>query len=401
MLLNRDRALEIMDAHHLDALVAAMPENVYYLSDYGTYRSFTFSFLGVSAAILPRDESIAPTLIVYEFEMPHMGASPSWMPELRVVSGGGRYGAVAGDGTLTEGETRIRELYHQGGAGEFTTRNPLLARTLTEMGLADKRLGIDDLRVMQEMGEKLPAATLVDALDTLREIRLIKTPDEITLLRQAARINAAALTTTANLVVEGITTGELVRNYKIAMAAQDGVGSHITGGGDGHPWPGHPNLSYRLKEGDILHLDAAGSYRRYWADIGRSAYVGEPTQKFVERYAALQESHRILDPDLRPGNSSSRMIERAREIVPRALPVDGLLPIVHSIGVEQWERVDEYFVFEKGMVIAFETVYFELGWGALQLEDMYLIGDDGPERLGGLAQEPYVKTPRVPAARGH
>ena len=34
MLLNRERANRIMDAHGLDALVAAFPENIYYLSDY-------------------------------------------------------------------------------------------------------------------------------------------------------------------------------------------------------------------------------------------------------------------------------------------------------------------------------------------------------------------------------
>ena len=42
------------------------------------------------------------------------------------------------------------------------------------------------------------------------------------------------------------------------------------------------------------------------------------------------------------------------------------------------------------MVVNFETVYFELGWGSLQLEDSYLIGTGEPERLGTLALNPFT-----------
>ena len=38
-------------------------------------------------------------------------------------------------------------------------------------------------------------------------------------------------------------------------------------------------------------------------------------------------------------------------------------------------------VLEPGMVICFETPYFELGWGGLQLEDTYVITDDGHELM--------------------
>jgi len=70
MLLNRDRALAVMDEHGLDALVATTPENVHYLSDYGTQHSYNFAPWGISAAVLPRDEDIPPTLMVHEFEVP-------------------------------------------------------------------------------------------------------------------------------------------------------------------------------------------------------------------------------------------------------------------------------------------------------------------------------------------
>ena len=87
MLLNRDRALATMDEYALDALVAVTPENVYYLSDYGTEHSFHFAPWGLSCAILPLDESIPPTLTVHEWELPHLVGEPTWMPEVRVQTG--------------------------------------------------------------------------------------------------------------------------------------------------------------------------------------------------------------------------------------------------------------------------------------------------------------------------
>src|SRR5687768_8282643 len=84
MLLNKDRAYEVMDKHGLDALVAARPENVYYCSDYGTQNSFIFGRYGICAAVLPRDEMIPPTLIVSEFEL---FCAATWMPEIRAIKG--------------------------------------------------------------------------------------------------------------------------------------------------------------------------------------------------------------------------------------------------------------------------------------------------------------------------
>jgi Xaa-Pro aminopeptidase len=44
---------------------------------------------------------------------------------------------------------------------------------------------------------------------------------------------------------------------------------------------------------------------------------------------------------------------------------------------------------EAGMVICFETPYFELGWGGLQLEDTYLITETGYEKFTEMKDEVY------------
>ena len=116
----------------------------------------------------------------------------------------------------------------------------------------------------------------VGGVNVFREIRNVKTPDELTLLRHAALVNETALQTVANILDVGVTPRELLRSYRASMAEQGGYGSHMTGGGGSHPWLSHPNMSYRFKEGDVVYLDPAGHYHRYWGDIGRAAIVGDP-----------------------------------------------------------------------------------------------------------------------------
>ncbi|MDE0129430.1 MAG: hypothetical protein OXQ86_07685 [Gammaproteobacteria bacterium] len=53
MLLNRDRADEIMDREQVEALVVSTPINTYYVSSWATDPSWGFGDLAL--AILPRD----------------------------------------------------------------------------------------------------------------------------------------------------------------------------------------------------------------------------------------------------------------------------------------------------------------------------------------------------------
>src|SRR5262245_47618523 len=138
MLLNRERALATMDEHGLDALVAVTPENVYYLSDYGTEHSFHFAPWGLSCAILPREESIPPTLTVHEWELPHLVGRPTWMPEVRVQTGFDIH--YPKDAPIGRDEEDLWKLVLEGREKGVPNRQRLLGQTLQELGLHRARL---------------------------------------------------------------------------------------------------------------------------------------------------------------------------------------------------------------------------------------------------------------------
>jgi Xaa-Pro dipeptidase len=396
MLLNRERALEVMDRHELDVLVAVQPENVLYLSDYTSTIAYNFARWGMSAAILPRDPDRPPTLVVREMQL--FNARHTWMPEMRVQRAHSYY--VPEGAVLSPSEVQQQELAARYGVEGVTSFQRLLGQSLDELGFAAARVGCDDSRVTLELMEReLSDAKFTEATNIFREIRVVKTPDEIKRMRRAAIANQTALESAANLVREGVSTGELVRHYRMLMNAYGGYGSHITGGGENHPWMHHDDWGYRLKSGDHVLLDPAGSYDYYWGDQARNVVIEPVPAKFEEVYGALAQCHEQVVPQLRPGASSHEIERLAHEAAAGTAAAPGLLPLVHSIGLEQYDQpqtLGEFFtedlVFEPNMIVNFETLYPELGWpGMLVIEDTFLITETGSERLGTLPVAPIIR----------
>jgi Xaa-Pro dipeptidase len=395
MLLNAERAIEVMERHGLDALVATNPENVYYLSDFGAQHPFTLNVVGISAAILPKDENLPATLIVADMDVPYLAEQPSWMPELRMMKGVEAY--IPPGARLTKRERRVRDLWASLESRAAGSRHQLIVQVLRELGLQKASLGFDDLRVLAELAEsELCDAKTKDTLNIMREIRVVKTEEEIQLLREAARINEVALQSLINVAVEGASMAELARTYRIVMAAQGAVGIEVPLGGLDRPWQTVRDTSYILKRGDHMNIDVAGSYKHYWSDTARTVYVGVSTLRVRELFQVIEECHAAVTPLLAAGTSVRAVIQEAREVVGGEMTA-GFMPVIHSIGVEIYDQPSTYgaiysddFQLEKNMVVNFETPYCEWPWGTLQLENTYLIGGEGPTKLTTLPNGPLV-----------
>jgi Xaa-Pro dipeptidase len=384
-----------MASELLDVLVATTPENVYYLSDYGREPPF-HTGREHNAALYPREGAAdAATLFVEEFELPAIAEGQSWMPQVRVANGG--YFNVP-EAVTDEEDLRVVAQVERAGQHPQGDRLDGVIRRLTEMGLSGGTIGFDEASVLMEVQERelLPAARLVYARDTFRAIRVVKTPEEIAALRQSNRILEVALRGVTNLVREGTSCGEIVKAFRVLMAGQGALGSHITYGGGSRPFVGSSDLSYRLKAGDVLFIDPAGEWRHYWSDLGRTAFVGEPSAKAERLYGKLRDCHEQVFPELKPGANFADLYRLTREAADGELQ-PGLLTVLHSMGLEQYDHPRNEMNFGRGnlvlepnMVINFETLYFEFPWGVMQLEDTYLITEAGPEKLSTLSREPLA-----------
>ena len=189
MLLNKDRAYEIMDRENLDALVAVSSNNVYYLSDFES--DFLYDVPWVACAILPRDPALDACLIVTEIEAAVLIQRPTWMQNVKLYYFG-TYGGILKVHTfadeLTDPEdVQLYNMIKNMGVNPQVGVTDAAISALKELGLnKGKKIGIDDTRFIGALNGVIDSENVMDATNLFIEIRMVKTPLEITILRQAA-----------------------------------------------------------------------------------------------------------------------------------------------------------------------------------------------------------------------
>lgn len=395
MLLNRELADAIMDREGLSAIVAVSPNNVYYLSDYES--DFLYDVPCVACAILPRDHRIEPALIVTEIEAAVLVERPSWMPDVRLYYFG-IFGGVLKvhtfdpDGPLQNEDDRriaawVRGLEQRPYAGVMQAA----AAALAEKGLTKGRIGLDDTRFVQALGDTLAKASVVDATNLLLETRMIKTPAEIEILRESARKNEKAIRAAIEVIREGATWEDVHRAYEVSVASQGArVFATFNGAGRKSAGAGRVHKNYPIAAGDQVCFDAMLKWQRYMGDAQRTVILGEPSKK-LQRYwrayeAGIAEAYGSLRPGVQTGELRNRTIEAVRSA---GLP-SFELAFTHGIGLDHIEvpfiaggQLGDFPVREN-MVLNIDMELHEIGWGGLFFEESMLVTSGGAERLYAL-----------------
>ncbi|KPJ80450.1 MAG: hypothetical protein AMJ58_08475 [Gammaproteobacteria bacterium SG8_30] len=399
ILANLPRARQVMERRGLDGLVAELPINVYYLSGYWGMLMSAERFDAAFLAVLPRREDLPAVLVMPTMELRRLASEGgTWMPEIVAYSSplddeteglqsdGKPYDGwpVRPGAELTERERAWMAIVRRHRDRVAANARGALVRALRLAGLDSGRLGTDDLRIegWARAGGLGGVSCAVDA-NVFNEIRRVKTPAELELLRAAAHVNEASLRAAADALVEGASWEEVERSYFVAMAERGGQGSYFICGAGGLP-------AGRVRRGEPMMLDALGTYRHYHGDFGRCAVVGEPPREMRTRHAALLAGWEAIQPLLRPGPRYSEIAGTAVESIRKAGFPEFVYATPHGVGLEhtddpkppgrlpgaQWDTV-----LEPGMVLNVDLPFTEIGWGSVHIEDTVHITADGFETL--------------------
>lgn len=160
-------------------------------------------------------------------------------------------------------------------------------------------------QIADRLREFFPSTELRDLSPALDELRLIKSPAELDLLRRAGELTALGAATAMRATRPGIMEYELHAEidyvYLKGGAAGDAYSPIIPGSsraGDPH----YMANDARLEDGDIVLLDCAPDYRYYTSDIGRMWPVNgrfDPEQRAL--YGYVLAYHREVLSQIRPG----------------------------------------------------------------------------------------------------
>ncbi len=189
-----------------------------------------------------------------------------------------------------------------------------LSRVLTEMKLDLVTIGVEmenyyfSAAAYHSLQTHLPNANLIDATALVNWQRLIKSEQELSYMRSAARIVENMHSHIYDIIQPGLAKNELAAeifhrgikgkdehwgDYPAIMpllpTGMDATAAHLT-------WD-----NYRLKLGDITFFEIAGCHKRYHCPLSRTISLGKPPQKYLDaEKAVLDAMHAGLDK-ARPG----------------------------------------------------------------------------------------------------
>lgn len=408
MLLNHSRALAKMEAAGLDALVAAVPRNVYYASGFWNRNLEWGSQEAQAAVILPRDPAIAPMLVVPEFAISGLLETPTWIPRLRVTDFLNT-SALAREPEpvrLDPLQADVEKLYGEKVVGDLCTDIVSgTAAALADLGLQSARVGFDDLRLALNVQRTHGDLRWSDAHDLWLDIRKVKTPQEIEFLRHGARLNEQALAEIIPMIRPGRVWNEVAGRFRQflqerganVLAAQKALQFGAEYGGEYFPDLMFADNDWKVRDGQTIIFESWGSYSNYAFDMSRTVHVGTASEEYRRICAAVDAGQREAVQHLKAGSTTH---EAWRAISQIAWGLDiptprKLLVFIHSIGLDIIELPSSYpafgrlkdFVLEPGTVVNFEFLYFGHSVSPYHIESSYLIGEQGAECLHTMPQQ--------------
>ncbi len=399
MLLNRSRAREILDRENFDGLVAQLPINVYYLSDYWGLFNTAGGYDAAYFAVLPGTAEQPAGLVVPALEVRRIETKGTWMPKIfghslpeadKVLADGTAKGMnysgwpTRSEVVLGELEQRWVDIVDRLGSDMSANAFWAVTRALKAAGLDKGRIATDEPRLAGWLAAcGLDQISCEYRVDLFNEIRLVKTDAEIELLRKAAVANETALLTATDAMTDGITWHELENIYMISMAEQGARGVYLNCGVGELP-------GEKIRRGEPVMFDALGRYEHYHGDFGRCAILGEPSVEHKQRHAAICVGWEAAQEYLKPGVRYSELAAAVGDVVRKEGFAGFRDPVVHSLGLEHTDdpkpagvqpqdKPDQ--VLQTGMVVNVDMPHTEIGWGSVHMEDTVVITDDGCDRL--------------------
>ncbi len=298
-------------------------------------------------------------------------------------------------------------------------------------GTLPHRLGLEldvlPVRDYFRLKDLFPATQLMDASLILRDVRKIKTPFEINLMRAAAEIGSKVYLEAGEILEEGMTEiqfGSLLEatakryghegllrvrslNYEayswhVLSGLSGGIVSQsdspMGGLGLSPAFPVGASLKIIRAHEPIL-VDFGTCFHGYQVDETRMFSIGKMDQKFIDAYNACREIHDSALEEIRPGADCEAIFVKTLRLAERLGYKDSYLGppglqtrfIAHGIGLELNElpfmAPGQSYPLEERMTFAVEPKIVFPGEGSVGIENTLFVTQNGYKVLTEVDQE--------------
>jgi Xaa-Pro aminopeptidase len=275
-----------------------------------------------------------------------------------------------------------------------------LAKLVRTHADAGARIGISGLGVFPApvylaLAAELDGYDLVEGTQLTERQRTVKSPLELGLMREAARISDLGMRAGIEGAKAGATEAEIAAHAESAIrfAGAEISFTTIVGSGSRTALTTFLPSARRPETHDIVVLDCGARVSGYHGDMCRAIVIGGPDPDQRHMLEAVAAGVRAGSAAAHPGVAVGSVHHAARNAVAGAGYGDAFWGyyMPHGAGAAQHEMplglAHEDMLLEPGMVLCIEPGHAIPGVGGIVLEQMIHVGAEGPEVLNALPIE--------------
>ena len=219
----------------------------------------------------------------------------------------------------------------------------------------------------------------------VERMRMIKTPEEIRIIKKAVKTTEKALEKFVKTIKTGQSEDEMEWNLLTIVRKLGGdrfsFSPTISFGkntADVH----HQKEPNKLKKGESILIDFGIRYERYMTDITRVFFTAKPTDVEQKIYSTVLEANQAAIKAIKVGSKLSEVDKAARDIIEKACYGKHFGHATgHGVGLEVHEDpvVSEKsdIIIEPGMLFTIEPGIYIDRTGGVRIEDMVYVNEKG------------------------
>ncbi len=270
------------------------------------------------------------------------------------------------------------------------------------MTQSDGRLGFfahdTTVALWQRLKKQLAKITLVPLSEDSALLRIIKKPAEIELLKEALLINRHAFKKLLPEIKPGRTEFEIRRRLETLLltygAERIGFDTIIASGVRG-ALPHGVATAKIIKRGELITIDFGGVYHGYHADETITIALGSVSAKQTTIYQIVYDAQRFAFEAVKPGVSAAAIDAVARNYIDtKGYGKFFGHALGHGVGLAVHERPvlgpTSTDTLEVGSVFTIEPGIYIPKWGGVRLEDVVLLGKNGPELISKIKKNNLI-----------
>jgi Xaa-Pro aminopeptidase len=247
---------------------------------------------------------------------------------------------------------------------------------------------------VSQLNKLLPGATFVSATDILRSLRVIKSEDEIAVMRKAGQITEAAFAEVLKKLKHGMTELDIVSEVDYQLRKHGALGpsffTSLYNSGPNHPLLfGQPEVTWKrvLTPPVSILFDFGAIFDGYCYDYGRTVFFGEPSKDFQDIFKLIMTSQEAGIAAMKAGQATTEQIDKAaRDVLVDAGYGDVFRHrLGHGIGMDVHEppflTAGSKTVVQEGMLFTSEPSITQFNTFSCRVEDVIVVRPAGGEAL--------------------